>query len=75
MNQGTVTFDPAYIPENGTLQNDYSPASWTEVDFTADFFDRSGGVDDEFGQYYDEENNERLIWAYNNLKNSKRRFI
>jgi hypothetical protein len=66
MNSGTATFDPADIPEDGPLAADYMPASWTEVESTGNFADQSGGVDDEFGQYYYEENNEWLIWAYNN---------
>ena len=37
-----------------------------EVESSGNFEAESGGVDDEFGNYYYAENNEWLIWAYNN---------
>lgn len=54
MNQGTANIDPAYIPENVNLEYVNTPASWTEVESIKDFLDRSGGVDYEFDQHYDE---------------------
>jgi hypothetical protein len=37
-----------------------------EVESSGNFEGSSGGVDDEFGNYYYAEKNEWLIWAYNN---------
>ena len=47
----TATLDPADGLEDGTRDPTEMPASWALVK-AENFADKSGGVDDEFGQYY-----------------------
>ena len=62
----TATFDPADSLEDGPRDPESTPASWTVVESSGNFSDKSGGVDDEFGQSYYSEKKQWLIWAYNN---------
>jgi hypothetical protein len=48
----TATFDPADSLEDGPRDPESTPASWTVVESSGNFSDKSGGVDDEFGQEY-----------------------
>jgi hypothetical protein len=64
----TSTVDLALMPEDGALEIEFKGApNWLNyVKSSGNFEGQSGGVDDEFGNYYDAEINEWRIWAYNN---------
>ena len=64
----TFTFSAEYIPTKDGMTNLVYEQDETSFGY---FGGQSGGVDDEFGQKYDQKTNQWIIWAWNDGLNDR----
>ena len=62
---GTYNDDPSNVPSSNGVTDKFDPSSLTEVKAEGNFEGLSGGLDDEFGQYWDDPSKSWVIWNYN----------